>query len=154
MTSKHLLVALAAGALLSVPALANEVYKWTDAEGNVHYEDRPAAGANPERIALTYKRTDPGQVAAQKKSLEDKLVAREESRVAEAEAAQAAAARAAEEAERQNKCDAYRAKLETFANSRRLYRVDENGERAFLEDDEIQKTRERAEALVAEHCTS
>lgn len=154
MNSKHLLIGLAAGALLSASAVANEVYKWTDAEGNVHYEDRPAAGANPERIALTYRRTDPGQVAAQKKSLADNLAAREESRVVEAEAEQAAAARAAEEAERLNKCEAYRAKLETFANSRRMYREDENGERVFLEEEDIQKTRERAEALVAKYCTS
>lgn len=154
MNSKHFLIGLAAGALLSVSATANDVYKWTDAEGNVHYEDRPAAGANPERIALTYRRTDPGQVAAQNKSLDDKLALREESRVEQAEVEQAATARAAEEADRLKKCEAYRAKLETFANSRRLYRVDENGERAFLEDDEIQKTRERAEALVAKYCSS
>ncbi len=60
----------------------------------------------------------------------------------------------AEEEARQQKCESYRAKLETFVTSRRLYRKDDNGERVFLEEDEIQKTRARAEELVAKYCTN
>ena len=154
MNSKIFLVGLTVCGLLAGSAMANEVYKWTDEDGNVHYEDRPAAGAEPEVIGLTYRRTDPDAVARQQQGLADSMAAREEAKAVEAEAAQAAAARAAEEAERGQKCEAYRGKLETFVTSRRLYRKDENGERVFLEDDEIQETRRRAEELVAEYCNS
>jgi hypothetical protein len=37
-------------------AMANEIYKWTDEEGNVHYEDRPTGAATEERMALSYRR--------------------------------------------------------------------------------------------------
>ena len=47
----------------------------------------------------------------------------------------------------------YQARLTKFTQSRRLYREDENGERVYLDDAETQKTRDRAEQQVLEHCT-
>ena len=39
-------------------ATANEIYKWTDEDGNVYYEDRPTGAATEERLDITYRATD------------------------------------------------------------------------------------------------
>ncbi|MCH8073174.1 MAG: DUF4124 domain-containing protein, partial [Proteobacteria bacterium] len=44
-------------------AVAGDIYKWTDEEGNVHFEDRPA-GEQPERLAIQSKPTDPARIQA------------------------------------------------------------------------------------------
>ena len=155
MKSTIRIIALVTAALtIGSGAFANEIYKWVDEDGNVHYEDRPSGSASEQRLALSYERTDPASIEQLKADRAEALVAREEAEAEQAEEQQAAAAVAAREEARRKKCESYRASLDTFANSRRLYKVDENGDRVFLEDDEIQETRARAEALVAKYCTS
>jgi len=39
-------------------AMAEGIYKWTDEDGTVHYEDRPSGAATEERLQMTYSRTD------------------------------------------------------------------------------------------------
>lgn len=135
-------------------AMANEIYKWTDEEGNVHYEDRPTGAATEERMALSYRRTNPSSVQQRVQSHNESVTARDEARAAKAEAAKAAEAKAAEAADKQKKCESYRARLETFVQSRRLYREDADGERVYLDDTETQQARQKVEELIAEHCTS
>jgi len=55
---------------------------------------------------------------------------------------------------RVEKCSQYRAQLQRFITSRRLYRQDENGERVYLDEDETQAARERVENQVQDYCTS
>ena len=78
--------------------------------------------------------------------MEVDTAAAEEERAAEEEAAEAAA--------NAKKCDSYRAQLETFVQSRRLYREDENGERVYLDEEQIQDARTRVEELISKNCTS
>ena len=86
-------------------AMASEIYKWTDENGNVHYGDRPSGSATEQRMALSYHRTDTGA-------------------------------------------------LQTLIQSRRLYRQDENGERVYLDEKDIQESRARIEEFISENCTS
>jgi hypothetical protein len=55
---------------------------------------------------------------------------------------------------RAEKCSTSRALLQRFVTSRRLYRQDENGERVYLDEDEMQAARERVENQVQDHCSS
>jgi hypothetical protein len=135
-------------------AMANEIYKWTDEEGNVHYEDRPTGAATEERMALSYRRTNPSSVQQRVQSRIESTTARDEARAAAAEDAKTAEKQAAEAADRQKKCESYRARLETFVQSRRLYREGADGERVYLDETETQEARQRVEKLIAEHCTS
>ena len=152
MKLKRLTVFAAALAIVVAgPALANEIYKWTDADGNVHYEDRPTGQPTEERVALTYKRTDSAAVQARVDARRETRAARQEARSQQDEDEQTAAE---QRAEREQKCAQYRAKLETMVTSRRLYREDENGERVYLDDKQMQDARQRAEELVAEYCGS
>ncbi len=134
-------------------AFANDIYKWTDENGNVHYEDRPAGDTTVNRVAISSSPTNPSKVQA-----------RAQSRYASKDSAQDSASRepqgpteeelAAQAAEKRQKCDTYRARLQKFVRSRRLYREDENGERVYLDEKQTLATRERVENQVQEYCHS
>ena len=60
----------------------------------------------------------------------------------------------AQAGERAQLCSSYRAQLQKYITSRRLYREDDNGERVYLEEDETLAARERVENQVQEFCSS
>ena len=43
-STRFILGSIAAAMMLSGAALGNEIYKWVDADGNVHYRDTPSGG--------------------------------------------------------------------------------------------------------------
>ena len=144
MKGKRIVLTCAIAAMtVSMGAMANEIYKWTDADGNVHYEDRPSGAVTEERLDLTYRSTDRGAVQARVKTRLDAQTAREE-----AESTAAAA-----EQQRRDRCDQARARLETYLQARRLYRTDDNGERVYLDDSQSQQARQKAEEQIAEFCS-
>jgi len=155
MKARRFLIGFAALAItVGGGAMANEIYKWTDADGNIHYGDRPSDTQNEELMAMSYRRTDPSVVQQEIQKQADSITARQEARTAAAEEAKKAEAKAAEAAENQKKCESYRARLQTFIQSRRLYRQDENGERVYLDEQQTQDARRRVEELIAENCAS
>ena len=154
MKGKRIVLTCAIAAMtVSIGAMANEIYKWTDADGNVHYEDRPTGAATEERLDLTYRPTNRSSVEARVKSRVDAQTAREEARSNAAAAEQEAAENAAAEKQRSDRCDQARARLETYLQARRLYRTDENGERVYLDDSQSQQARQKAEEQIAEFCS-
>jgi hypothetical protein len=134
-------------------AFANDIYKWTDEDGNVHYGDRPTGDATEERMAISSTSTDPSKVQA-----------RAQSRYAPKDPAEEAVANEPQgpteedlhlqAAQRKEKCDTYKARLQKFVQSRRLYKQDENGDRVYLDEDQTQAARERVENQVQEYCHS
>lgn len=159
MKSTRLLVACAAfaissGLVFGGAAMANEIYKWVDNDGNVHYGDRPMGEDKAELVALTYQRTDSGSVNKRVAAQGEAAAAREEKRTARAEEKKAAEEAAAEVEAQKQRCDKYRAQLETMIQSRRLYREDESGERVYLDEDQTIAARQRVEERIAENCTS
>jgi hypothetical protein len=134
-------------------AIAGDIYKWTDEDGNVHFGDKPI-GAQPERLAIQSKPTDPAKIQA---------MAQSRSQAAAKAAKEAAAAEPegpspeelqAEADGRSQKCTTYRAQLQQYVTSRRLYREDESGERVYLDEGEMQAAREQVENRVEEFCSS
>ena len=135
-------------------AMANEIYKWTDEDGTVHYGDRPSGDVTEERVALTYRRSTSASVDRQVQALADHSAAREEANTARSEAAQKAAEAKAEEEARQQRCEKYRGQLEKMLQAHRVYREGEDGEREYLDDQQRQEARTKAEELIAENCSS
>ena len=153
MTGKRYLVGLAVFAMtLGSASMANEIYKWTDAEGNVHYEDRPTGSANEQRMKMSYSRTNVEAVQQRILSRVESQEARREAKAAATEEEQSAEAAAAEAAEKREKCESYRARMQTFVQSRRLYRENDDGEREYLDEKQTQEARRRVEELIAENC--
>jgi hypothetical protein len=137
----------------SAGSMADGIYKWTDAQGNVHYEDRPT-GSSSERMKLTYRRTNSAALQQRIQTHVDSETARKEARSIAAEEAKSADAAAAEAAAKQKKCETYRERMQTLTQSRRVYRQGEDGEREYLDEKELQKTRQRVEDMIAENCSS
>ena len=143
-----MLAVLAAGM-----AFASEIYKWTDEQGNVHYGDRPTGAASEERLDIGSRPTDASRVQAQVQASYDARAAAKEAAASEP-AGPSPEELQAQALERQEKCATYKARLQKFVTSRRLYKHDENGERVYLDEDETQAARERVENQVAEYCGS
>ena len=131
-------------------ALAGEIYKWTDAEGNVHYGDIPV-GAQSERLSITSKPTNDTRVQATTQARVDAR-AKERQKAANLPAGPSPEELRAEAAQRAEQCTANRAQLQKFLTSRRIYRMDDNGERVYMDEAEMLATRERAENQVEEYC--
>ena len=139
--------------LVGGSALAGDIYKWVDAQGNVHYEDRPL-GAQAERLAIQSQPTDRAAVAAQVRA-----GAEARAKAAEAKAAEMANQPTAEELqaaadEKAQKCSDYRQRLQKMLTSRRLYREDPSGERVYLDEAQMQTARDEVQSQVEEYCGS
>lgn len=150
---RYALLLAAAVALTGGTAVAGEIYKWIDDEGNIHYEDRPTSGATIERVAIASRNTDNAAV-------QERMAANREARATAAQVASEAPPKMsrqeirAEQQKRKEKCEQSRARLETFTNARRLYRENESGEREYLDDAEISTARSQIEEQIKEYCGS
>lgn len=154
MRARQIALGCAVAALVfAAGASANEIYKWVDEDGNVHYEDRPSGATSEERLTLTYARTNSSAVNGRIQARLDRQASRDEAKAAAAEAEEQAAEQAAVAAERGKACERARARLESYLQSRRLYRTDANGERVYLDDSQRQEARQKAEEQVTEFCS-
>ena len=139
---------------ISTGAFADDIYKWTDENGNVHYEDRPSGNPSEQRLQFSYNRTNAKSVQGRVQRQQDVANTRREARD-EAEAAERTAAEERAAAEQKlAQCASYRAKLKTMLESRRVYRQDESGERAYLDEAQRAEARTKAEELIKETCGS
>jgi Domain of unknown function (DUF4124) len=138
---------------VSSATYADEIYKWTDDEGNVHYEDRPSEVYKEERMRFSYNRTDVEAVNQRVQAQRENVNARNEAKAdKEAEKLTASESRAAAE-EKAAKCEKIRAQLKVMLESPRVYRENEAGERNYLDDVQREEARAKAEALVKETCS-
>ena len=152
MMKYRLPITIACAALMaSGLAVAGEIYKWTDEDGNVHYEDRPVGKTDMEHVDVVSRNTDNTVVQA-------RLDADREARAASRQVASEAPPKMTreeirgEQQARQEKCMQYRSQLESFLRSQRLYKEDDAGERAYLSEDEIMAARSRVEGQIQEYC--
>lgn len=135
-------------------AVAADIYKWVDEDGNVHYGDKPVSNGS-ERVAIESRPTDRARVQSQYQAAAQ---ARAENRDARAQADEEG--RKAEEElraqadERRQKCEASRATMQKFVTSRRIYTQDESGERVYMDDAQMQAARERVENDINEYCNN
>lgn len=155
MKTRHLIIGFAALAItISTGAFANDIYKWTDENGNVHYEDRPSGEASEQRLQFSYNRTNAEAVQGRVQHRQDTANTRREAKE-EAEAAELTAAdeRAAAK-QKLAQCESYRTRLKTILESRRVYRENQAGEREYLDDAQRTEARTKAEELIKETCGS
>lgn len=155
MNIRHLLIGSAALAMtVSASVSADNIYMWTDADGNVQYEDRPSGDPSEVLLQFSYNRTDSAAVQHRVQAQRDTTATRRAASAnAEAERLTAAENRALAE-ENMAKCQTYRAKLKTMLESRRVYREDAAGERSYLDEAERAEARSKAETLIKETCSN
>jgi hypothetical protein len=145
------IVVLLSGGIVATTGAA-EIYKWTDADGNVQYGDRPSGAAFEERLQIASNRSDSEQPAtpavAPREEVEPAEQAAEDKK---AKGPTRAELRAAAQ-EKTEKCNSYRERLNNFVRARHLYREDESGERVYLDEAATQAAREKVQGQVEEYC--
>ncbi len=124
------------------------VYKWKDADGNIHYGDRPTVNSAEEVKVSTGHKPDPGLRERQQKR--DRLLEvfdeeRNEKRSDKALVAQ-------QKVEEQQKCSDAQDKLEEYRTAGYLYKLDDEGNRTILEDDAHASALENAQDSVDHWC--
>jgi len=156
--NKHLWIILLTLALLPMSANA-EIYKWKDSNGVIRYSDVPPPSNIP-RESLGSKNvvappaapssTEP---SAQKKS---PAAGREGDAVKRQEDAEAAKNKEqAKEATlkiKQQNCATAKANLQNYQQGGRIYKMNEKGERDYLDDTDIAKNLAQAQKDVDEYC--
>ena len=150
---RKILVVVLSAAALATSAFAGEIYKHVDDEGNVHYLDRPTGESGEERLAITYSGTSGETVTARVEKRRDYMAALDEARSEAKNQREAEAQARAEMEARAAKCEEHRARLETYLQSRRLYRENAAGEREYLDEEQIREARRKVEEAIQETCS-
>ncbi|MHB1094221.1 DUF4124 domain-containing protein [Thiobacillus sp.] len=138
------------GALAVMADAQAELYKWTDAQGKVHYTDQP-----PTLKAQVLKNSDGGQADISSQATQS-LDAKDQAfqkRRKEADDARAKADQEAERArvEREN-CTKARNNLSTLQNSPRVYSTDAAGQRTYMDDDARARQLTQTQKAVSDFC--
>ena len=126
---------IALALLLFSSTLFSGIYRWTDADGKVHYGDRPADNAVPLRLNTSPAPTKPSRPAgidrkqAQQRLLDLYQEEREEKKKLRRE-------QKAERKARKRKCLEAKAELDKYQYARAIYRSTEGGEREYLPEAE------------------
>lgn len=151
MTARILLIAaLLAFALFAFRAQAQQVYRWVDAQGDVHYSQTPppGAGANAKRVDVTPTPADATGARAQQ-ALVNSVASADK---AQQEAAQKASQQAAQKAQQQQACDAARAKLQGYMEAHRVITNANSANPTYYTGENLVKFREQAQEQVNKVC--
>ena len=157
---------------LALPLLGNaEIYKWKDKNGSTRYSDTPPP-SNIKQEAIGSKKaikpvtTEPlAPVAAQKapvtKDAEDDSPPVPGSAEEEAAAKRQSNAEAEknnklekekQEAARAENCKAAKSNLASYEQGGRVYKMNEKGEREYLDENDFKTGREKATQEINENC--
>ncbi len=144
----QLSLALSLSALGILTASA-EVYKWTDAEGRVHFSDRPAQDG-AETVSMPEAADGPADTPEERLEKQRKLLhAFEEERRQKRDAQEQARQ---DKAERQRNCVEARDDLHNQETAGALYRLGPDGQREFLDDAQREQALAQARAAVERWC--
>jgi hypothetical protein len=134
--------------LLLLPGLAAaEIYRWVDANGQVHFGQRPAA-PGAEQIEVRPQVIERDQETRERQARSERFYdARRE------EQAQAAAQSAERQAKRAQECRELRRKLAQMPEGFRYYHDEADGQRSFYSDEEMDAARRQLRDRVSERCS-
>lgn len=128
---------------------AEEVYKWVDAEGVVHFSATPPLGQTVQQEDLRYHRGDPAAAAAARKRWDDEQKQQREK--AEA-AAKAGAEQGAQQGERQRACADAREIIQRLQTAPAARYRREDGSFMNYSPEEVASRMAEAKAREQEYC--
>ena len=160
-----LILALCAMLLVPMQGQAADVFKWKDADGKVRYSDTPPGGKTPYELLSGKKAAAAGaQVAndstsappaadkSAKPAADKELDARK--RKAEAENQQKKEQEKLDQQKvREQNCTTAKSNVQNYKQGGRMYKMDANGERQYLDDKDIAAGLEKADQEVEQWCT-
>lgn len=151
MNAKRLLLTLIVpAALVFAAAQAQQVYRWVDAQGNVHYSQTPppSAATKAKVIEIAAPPPDPTGMAQQQQLVKSVAAADAAKQKTVEEAAQAAA----KKAQQQQACDAARKQLQAYMDTHRVITNSTSASPAYYTGDDLVKLREQTQQQVNKAC--
>jgi Domain of unknown function (DUF4124) len=161
---KTLLLAAQLTALMIAPlATFADIYQWKDDDGKIQYSDQPPpdrparlvkSGGNAKLAEADKEKTDKTDDPKKEKKGPKSLQEQDQDfrkRKIDAEKAEKAAAEKA--AENKKSCNVARNNLKTIEESSRVYKLDEKGERAYLDDKGLAKETASTKAEISKYCS-
>ena len=153
----QILAALACA--LAATVAHGAVYKWVDDQGVTHYSEKPPPGRKAGQLRIQPPRPssapEAGAGAPAAKSWQEKEAEFQQRRVAEE---QARMKREQQErrsaAEQRRNCILARQNLHALEEQRPVYRINERGERVYIEDKEREAAKRRLREIVDQNCKS
>ena len=135
----------------SATALAGKIYKWTDAEGNVHYGSEKPADTEAEKMKVDTSKTgvDRGAEALDKLKQE---VDDEAERIKEEGVPEQPPVASLPTREVKRRCQAARQDLATIQSRGQLRERDEQGNTRYVSDKEKQQRIKAANKQIREYC--
>lgn len=123
------LLLLLAGLPLAAPA--QTIYKWVDEKGVTHFSETPPPDGKATKVEVKPPGTEKPRADNWREREIESRQRRTEREVAERNEAEA---RKRAEAERLQQCRRAQDALDALNNSRRIYELDDKGERVYMED--------------------
>ena len=142
-------LALALALLTASLAGAADIYRWTDAQGNVHFADAPPADVKSERLRMDSKPTNPATVAAQEEQLSMRI--READELAQIKDESARKAKAESDAHAAD-CKAAHDRYDAIQYSRKFSRTDADGKETWVSGADALKVKDEARADMQKAC--
>jgi len=153
-------ISLVVFAMITTGVNAQNMYKWVDAQGRVHYSDQPpppdAREAHSLKRAggpasLEESEADEDDDSAAKSYVEkEKEFQRRRAEKAEQETKAKELAKAEEE--RKRNCELARSNLQSASAGGRITRRNAQGELEYLDENDLDQARDRAQQAVNEWC--
>lgn len=132
--------------LLLLPGLAvAEIYRWVDANGQVHFDQRPAPGAEQIEVKPQVVERDAATIESQERATRFFEARRQEQ-------AQASAAASERKAQRVKECSELRRQLAGIPEGWRYYESEANGERTYYSDAQLDAARRQLRDRMSERC--
>ncbi|MDE2235286.1 MAG: DUF4124 domain-containing protein [Gammaproteobacteria bacterium] len=139
-------------ALASTGARADQVYRWVDAQGNVHYSQTP-----PPNAVTKAKRVDivpqPADITGAKQQ-QQLVKSMADARQTELQAANAAKQQAEQNAQKQQACEQARKRLQGYMEAHRVITHANSKNPTYYTGDNLVKFRQQAQAEVDKLCGS
>lgn len=139
-------------ALIASQMAVAQSYKWVDANGRTHYTDQPPGAGKP----ATALKTAPPAATAAPPAVQPSLAEQEQAFRKRRQDAEDKSAKTAKEQqaakERANQCQNARRNLVSLESGARVTRRNEQGEREFLNEEQLETDRSQARRFIQENC--
>jgi hypothetical protein len=137
-------------ATAGMAASADQVYRWVDKDGHVHYSQTPPASTdvNAQAVNITPPAPDPTTLQNEQ-NLAKQLQEQNKQDQANQQKAQADAQ---QKAQQQQRCDALRQRLQLLEATGRVATVDAQGNKTYVSDDDKAKQIQDLEDKIGKDC--
>lgn len=123
-----------------------EIYRWVDAQGNVHFDSRARPGA--EQVEVKPQVVERDEATREREARTERFF---EARRQEYEAARQAADE--HDAKYERACSEWKQQLSRLSQGGRYFRTDAKGERVYYSDEEIGATRLQLTSRIRQNCS-